>query len=307
MGLYKLPVGKRIERATKGNLIPAKDATLEKYYQERNSETIDPKVYELPITLEKMVGFSDPKIRYLDSAKEFVKEYAIQIYGDNITVENLFLMFNGTSRPLKADLIVDNKEKSIYIKDYSASRMLGMELYSILGVVGIKYPYWFNSEHVIEEKRPGFHKFDVPNDDSIGGQNYVLSKIMLDVFAIYTGLDDLEKPDNYLVTTEGDIHVVDFDSMDGAYLDHDVEQIKKQMARDLGIPESSYNHYFGLQTEILFGKVVKNKSKIFNLLEFFNGMDPETCRVTDYIQRNMMKSSIQSAAKLNKLPQIKTN
>ena len=136
--LDELPVGKEIEIATKGNLIPAKNAAFEKYYQE-----INPEVYAFPITLETMVGYDDQKDRYLDSAKEFVKEYAIQIYGDNVTVENLFLMVNGSSTPLKADLMVNNKEKSIYIKEYSATRMLGMEFYSVLGVVGITYPYWF--------------------------------------------------------------------------------------------------------------------------------------------------------------------
>ena len=274
----------------------AKERTLDFVLQER--DVFDrgmPK--QAPITIGTMLGFPDQKQSLLDGLQKPAKECASKLYKfnpENIEVRGVYLMTDGSSLPVRVDVSIKNGDesainKTMYLKPFDPVRLLGIELYRLIGGIEEDYGFFFNRGIVVEDNIEGRHEFDI-SEDLKSGEVYVASRVREDIVSFYMGLDDLVKHDNYVIAHNGRIKVIDFDKMDTEYSEEEKARIKSFTAKGLGITIDEYNELYAKEEERLKRRIQEHKDDIYRICDIFESSEDDvTAGIGKYIRKNTEK------------------
>ena len=275
----------------------AKEKCDDFFFRQEEGGVIKKKPKKAPITLETMVGSAEDRQAYFDRAVSSAKECASKLYrfgiGD-IEIEGLYLMTEGSSWPVRVDVSIKNGEDSrigkiMYLKPFDPVRILGIELYKLIGGIEQDYEFFFNDGIVVENNIEGRHEFDI-DEDLKSNDVYVESRVREDLVAFYMGLDDLRKPDNYVVARNGRIKVIDFDTMDSQYSEEHQAGIKADTAQQLGITVDEYERIFDEKKRSLKTRVMEHRDRIYRICEIFESSDDEVITgIGKYIRQNTDK------------------
>ena len=261
------------------------------FYQNREITGEEPRRFE--ITLENMLGYLETRKRNMEDLERYAKECASKLYevgAENIDVEKAYLMTNGSSLPLRVDLTIENKEgrinKTMYIKCFDPTRLLGIELYRLIGETDRRYWFFFNEGIIVEDSQEGEHEFESTERIS-EREHYKEERIKADLISFYLGLDDLGKKDNYLVASDGKIRIIDFDMMNRVYSDKDIIAIKRQSAEEIGISSEEYDTRYKEEERLLRERVHRKKDRIYQIIGILKSSeDSGIAAIGNYISKN---------------------
>lgn len=211
----------------------------------------------------------------INDFSKYSLKLAEKLYGFNeyqMRINNISLMANGGASPIKVDLEIDclneKLKKTMYIKPFDKERLFGLELYNLLGGINKDYNYVFNSQVIVEDKIEGKHEDQIMNIDDIRKKDqYKIERIKLDMLSYYLGIDDLiEKDntleyeivgkeemryDNYLVTEDGRITIIDFNVMNFSFNEEYKTYLKNKTIDELNISEEQYDTIYNDQKKLL--------------------------------------------------------
>ena len=246
------------------------------------------------ITPNNMIGFPEARKRSMQSLEENAKECAAKLYGfdvRNIEFNCAYLMVNGSSLPIRLDLTLRNSEadgirKKMFVKQFDIARLLGLELYSLIGGIDQNYNFFFNEGIIAEDALEGKHEFEL-ECSLIPNPTYKIERIRFDVISFYMGLDDLGKKDNYLITPDGRIKIIDFDVLDRRYTDAEKRFIQAQTSKELGISVEEYEKILKDQERLLRDRILQEKDRIDKLIGMVKVLeDKEMAEIGRYIGEN---------------------
>lgn len=251
----------------------------------------DPK--ELEITLDHMLGYPEQRQAELEELDTNAKEIVAALYNttpEHIEITGAYVMYNGSSKPIRLEFSLltngSHVDKTIFVKRFDENRLIGLELYDIFGGWEEDYSFAFNQGAIIEQKVEGKHEYDLP----FGVQDqphYVVERVKSDLFAFFTGCDDLGKKDNYLVTSQGRVSLIDFDVMDRFYNEDEIDTIKKLTAEELGITRDEYARIYQEQEDLLRDRISGKKKRLYGLIGVLEqDDDPMIKDLGGYIKRN---------------------
>lgn len=259
---------------------------------------IPPEQGAFEINLDNMIGLQESRRKDLEILEESAKGCAANIYGfdpENIEIDKAYLMTTGSSLPIKVELTLRNHDRSginktMYIKPFDVARLLGIELYSLIGGIGQSYDFRFNQGVIIENGLEGKHEFEL-SDETRNDSRYRYERVKFDLVSFHMGLDDLNKPSNYLISLDRKVTVIDFDVLDRRYSEEDKEFIKKQTYEELGMTREEYDAKYAKEEKELRARLLDKKDKIYQIIEIFENSNDLVMQETGrYIKENTDKT-----------------
>lgn len=232
-----------------------------------------------------MIGYPTEREQALEQAHNAARVIGSVLYQcpeKALSVDKLKLMVNGSSLPVRAEIHIATAnspvlEQIAYIKPFDRARIVGIELYTLMGCINEDYTYFCNNGVIVENSLRGFHEFERPEIAKAikGLPAYWNSRTKCDVISFVLGIDDIAKQDNYMITEQGDIKFIDFDVMGRCYSPADRCAIRERTRKELGISEEQYDHVFAREESFLRDRIQRYEREIFILLEALIQSDDE--------------------------------
>lgn len=194
---------------------------------------------------------------------EQVREYSANLLAalegspqGSFKVHSIDVKVNCSTNPLKVTL-ENSATRTYYIKEFDPIRVIGLELYNLVGPDNVRYPFAFTAFDIVEPEIEGRHIKDISESEMKfikRSPAYQSDRVLVDIYQERFGLSDIvDGPSNYLVTPGGRLVIIDFDgfncNMQGPTFN---TEMKKQTCTDLGISEATYD------------KIYKDESLLFN-------------------------------------------
>ena len=256
--------------------IPAIALARQCYQQKQSYEEgfSEPRRFE--IKREHLLGYPEHRTRVLDLLKENAQVLTARFYGlhdSQIDVKKVELMTRGSSSPLSLEIAIHNGEartirKVCYVKPFDINRLIGIEIYSQLSGAVQDYQFVATRDTIVEDGVYGNHEFEYEPNELMrikGSELYRAGKINLDVLSFLMGLDDTAKLDNFVVSPEGRIRVVDFDVLDRDYTPDEQAYIRDLTAHELGISKVQYDDIYRMQEAFITQNMLRHRESITRL------------------------------------------
>ncbi len=198
---------------------------------------------------------------------------------ETISTRSLDLMLHAHTKPLRAGIDirtpVETKKNRVFLKVFDPTRLFGLEIYRLLGAIGRDYHFITDDNVTLEEGIHGCHEFEISPESrrKINSEVYLSQRIALDSFRVNLGLGDLSKQDNYIVSPEGFITIIDFDIMSSNMQKEEIEALKKDSARKLGISRADYDSIFEEQTKLFRLNYAMKKEQVDELIRAYSIID----------------------------------
>lgn len=204
---------------------------------------------------------------------EYIERILNKIDDESTLLESIEIMTHARTKPLR----VKTNKGTYYVKPFDASRLLGLELYSLLHSAPIFSEYWFTRNDIIETQIQGDHEFNIePHilEKLKKTQSYQRGRIQSDIWLSKIGLGDIfptpsfaGRLDNYLVLPDGQIAIIDFDCFDASIEPNAFEQRMEETANELSMTLEEYKHIYNSELSFFMTRLEQNKNEIDELLK----------------------------------------